>query len=958
MVLSVMPCMEADAIKKNTESVSIEEESLNPKINIDLGVEGQLDWVGIENENIYRKNTNSKIKLVNLSERGNPFTSEDFKVCWKNGKKKETMYNNSCGLYFPGKDNGYEIQVNSNKEEQVLKLYTNVFNGTGKINAFLEKSKDLKVSETYISNPNKCTYKVFTIKFKSNKKDDKLIVKANLISDEGNITFIGASLGESTLYEKPKNLLKVEKNENNIELLFENSVLRITPFDEKTIKVNFIPNNVQIEKTLIVNGKEKNINYSFKEMKDKILISTDCINLEINKNPLNLIFKDKSEKLLLKDNGDYIRKLNFNHESGQNFYGIRGYENNEDSRDGILRNKGAKVEAGIQGDCGAPFTFTNRYGILVNSDGGEYEINDKEIKYKNISKLDTEYYVMAGNPRDIMKSLRNISGEAPMFPKWALGFTNSMWGTDQKEITEIIKTYRQKNIPIDNFTLDFDWKAWGADNYGEWRWNTGYDEGNVHPNKFPDGQSGKFAKDMGELGIKLSGILKPRIIVTKEDGSMTSHGKYSKEKGFWYPGVNPYLEYFSGKLAVDLNYDKKQCRSWYWEHLKDAFDTGIVGWWNDEADHSGEGKITFNNMQHLNMQRGLYEGQREYSDKRVWSINRNFYLGAQRYAYGMWSGDINSGFDNMANQRERMLTAINLGQTKWGMDTGGFFGDPDSENYARWMQFSAFTPIFRVHGHENARRMPWEYGEIAEKAAKEAIELRYKLIPYIYSYEKDNMESGLGIVRPLIYDYPTDEKVENTIDSWMFGDYLLVAPVVDKGQEVKEIYLPKGTWFDYTTGKSYEGPQTIEYKIDNKNFSDIPLFIKAGAIIPSQEKINYVGEKHIQQLYVDMFPSNETTSFKYYDDDGETYGYEKGDYYSQNIKMTKDNGKIIIHMDKNTGTYEGHLKEFVLNIHTKLGQKIKINGEEITSYKKSNDKYGAVISLKVPSHRENYIEIK
>ena len=169
----------------------------------------------------------------------------------------------------------------------------------------------------------------------------------------------------------------------------------------------------------------------------------------------------------------------------------------------------------------------------------------------------------------------------------------------------------------------------------------------------------------------------------------------------------------------------------------------MVAWWNDEADVSG--KTIFNNFQFLNMGRMLYEGQRADSNVRVWSINRAFYLGASRYAYAGWSGDIKTGFASMAFQRRRMLAALDTGEFHWSMDTGGFAGQPDPENYARWMEFAAFVPIMRVHGDFNRKRQPWVYGPVAEAAARHAIDLRYELLPYIYSYERRNTEGEAGL---------------------------------------------------------------------------------------------------------------------------------------------------------------------------------------------------------------------
>src|ERR1700690_3018545 len=268
------------------------------------------------------------------------------------------------------------------------------------------------------------------------------------------------------------------------------------------------------------------------------------------------------------------------------------------------------------------------------------------------------------------------------------------------------------------------------------------------------------------------------------------------------------------------------------------------------------------------MGRMLYEGQRGHSDLRVWSINRNYYLGAQRYGYAEWSGDIQTGFQSMQDQRARMLATLNLGEPHWGMDIGGFAGHPSSENYARWMEFGTFVPIYRVHGTFGEKRQPWVYGSVAEAAAASAIRLRYELLPYIYSYERVATETGVGIVRPLFWMFPEDLVVSNMSSSWMFGDALLVSPVVEHDEVMHKVYLPSGVWFDYFRGTRFEGGQTIAYKVDPDTWKDIPLFVREGSIIATEPSQDYTDQHSIPEITLDVFPGSTPAAFMSYDDDG------------------------------------------------------------------------------------------
>ncbi|MGH8157295.1 MAG: TIM-barrel domain-containing protein [Rhodanobacter sp.] len=605
------------------------------------------------------------------------------------------------------------------------------------------------------------------------------------------------------------------------------------------------------------------------------------------------------------------------HAVGDAMYGIHGFNATEPATAGLSRQGDQVAKAGEQGNAGAPFVWsTAGYGVLVVSDGnvdfrdtlphGKPDADQRlarlDIRPHTIrpetkpAKPSVDFYILVGQPRELFGELATLSGHTPLFPKWAMGFTNSQWGIDQQELLQIVDTYRAKHIPLDNITLDFDWKAWGEDDYGEFRWNA---------SKFPDGPDGKLKTELDQRGIHLTGIMKPRVHVD------TVEGRYATAHDLWRPGEEATPDYFSHKPVKDIDFDKPAARAWFFnDALKHSYATGIVGWWNDEADN------TPSNTQFLNMQRTLYDGQRAISNQRVWSINRNFWLGSQRYAYGLWSGDIPTGFASMAGQRARMLSAINVGAMQWGMDGGGFKdGTPTPENYARWIEFGAFTPIFRVHGDFGQKRQPWVYGPIAEKAATDAIRLRYALIPYIYSYEYQRRVTGVGLVRPLLFDWPHDPQVCNDVDAWMFGDYLLVSPVVEPGQTSKDVYLPTGRWTDWFSGKVYQGGQTIHLAIDSKTWSDIPLFIRDGAIIPTQPAEDYVGQHPLTQLDVEVFPDTQRTTFEYYDDDGNSYDYEHGAYFSQSLAVQRSGDKVQFETATQSGNFKPALQFYLLKIH-------------------------------------------
>ena len=637
-------------------------------------------------------------------------------------------------------------------------------------------------------------------------------------------------------------------------------------------------------------------------------------------------------------------RIVFDHAAGDTVYGIHGYNATDPSLAGIVRQGEQVADAGKQGHAGAPFAWsTAGYGVLVDARPAQFQLDPTTLSVSGLPAGVFDYYVIVGAPPAIFAALSALSGPAPLFPKWSMGFINSQWGIDQQELLDIVHTYRAKRIPLDGFVLDFDWKAWGQDDYGEFRWNA---------QKFPGGPDGKLKAELDAEGVHLGGIMKPRIHVD------TVEGRYATAHNLWFDAKPAETDYFSHKPVRDLDFDKPATRAWFFNPaLKHAFDTGIVGWWNDEADDTGDG------AQFMNMQRALYDGQRAYSPLRVWSINRNFYLGAQRYAYGLWSGDIDTGFKSMAAQRERMLSAIALGEWNWGMDGGGFHGHPSDENYARWIEFGAFTPIFRVHGDFDEKRQPWKYGPVAEAAATAAIRLRYRLLPYIYSYQYDLHAHGVGLVRPLAFVWPHDPAVRNDVAAWMFGAGLLVSPVVEPGQTRKSIYLPPGTWTDWFSGKAYQGGRTIELAIDAKSWADIPLFIRQGAIIPLAPPMQYVGQTPMRSMDVEVFPAAARSSFDYYNDDGTDYAYEHGAYRLQSLAAQREAHGVSLTVGAPQGSWHGPLQWLVFAVHGIAASGVDagnaplahaqdaaaLRAGDAAGWASGQDRYGEVTWVKLPA---------
>lgn len=753
---------------------------------------------------------------------------------------------------------------------------------------------------------------------------------------------------------------------NGVELKSGSSTLDVQVLEDRVVRVHVRPRGESTPPTLVMDPHpvlHPPSAVRASERSGVYTLSTPDLSVEIlEKSPFSISISDDTGHKLLRSPDPFAEArdagLMMHHAPGGDFYGIHGL-GRDDSSVGLTRDSGGHVAAGVQGDSGAPFIFNVRYGVLVDSNGGDFTADSDSLAFHHDSRPDVEYFVLVGPPLKTMAALSRLVGPPPLPPEWTLGFLNSQWGSDQAEVEQIVARYRAEKIPLDAFILDFDWKAWGEDNYGEWRWNSTSGPGNVAPDKFPDGASGLFAQRLAAEGVKLAGILKPRILTTVagDPNKPTEAAAYATDHHLWYPNEVLSPDYFSHRMAGDLNFNDPETRAWYWQHLLPAFHAGMAGWWNDEADVSG--KLIFDNFQFLNMGRMLYDGQRSAANQRVWSINRNFYLGASRYGYAGWSGDIETGFSSMAFQRRRMLAALDTGEFNWSMDAGGFSGHPNPENYARWIEFAALVPIMRVHGGLNEKRQPWVYGPVAEAAARDAIDLRYRLLPYIYSYERLNTEGQVGLIRPLFWEFPSDPRAATVDTEWMFGDALLAAPIVTEGAATKTVYLPPGQWFDYSSGRSYKGAQSITIPADSQSWKDIPLFIRDGSILAMQPVEQYVSQRPISQFTLDVFPSQTTAAFIAYDDDGETYNYEKGDYLRQQVTAQRTDEQVSVTIDSATGTYAGNLRTYLVRIHA-AAHRVLLDGRTLpevspgealsnpdTNWAGTSDRFGPVVLLRV-----------
>ncbi|RYG70019.1 glycoside hydrolase family 31 protein [bacterium] len=585
------------------------------------------------------------------------------------------------------------------------------------------------------------------------------------------------------------------------------------------------------------------------------------------------------------------------HGPGERFYGA-GNETRDVS--GPLTHPSGTVEVG-NGFTRVPFLWsTAGYSIFVanNHAGSQWKDENGTLTWTIPNSYADVYLSVAPDAYGLLGAYARLTGPAIMPPKWTFGFLMSKWGyKDKADIRDKWTQFRSRNIPVDAFIYDYEWFK------DDWKFN----EENLSP---------KDIADMHAMGLHMGGIRKPRV-----NGANLEFAKRMN----WILTGN------------DLRYDLPEAAYWWWSHQAPLAKAGVDGWWNDEAEQTLD--------EYFHMSKTQFLGWKAMSPRRSWMINRAFAPGIQRLGAATWTGDTHGSWANLKHQKGIMLNWSLAGMPFTSDDIGGFETDgvpnaeafaratenlevknlPVPELYTRWMQSSAFGPVMRAHCVFWENRWPWAFGPEAEAATKKAIELRYRMIPFLYTLAEETTRTGAPIMRPMLLEYPQDPKTVDMRDQWLMGSRLLVAPVMDQGGK-RDVYLPAGNWFDFNTGAAVKGGQTLSIEAP---LDVIPLYVRAGSIIPLGPIMQSTMLGKSDPLEVRIYPGA-NASYSLYEDDGDNYDYQKG--ASTRIPMSWDNATKTLTVGKRMGTYPGMLmtRNLVVSLPGQPAKKVSYSGAKIS----------------------------
>jgi alpha-D-xyloside xylohydrolase len=744
--------------------------------------------------------------------------------------------------------------------------------------------------------------------------------------------FISQTFSQS--YQPTAGGIKTKTGGLNIELRF---------YTPKIVRIIKSPDAITSSTSLSVIASPQKVITRISTNDRYTQISSNAISVKIYKQNGQVVFTDLKGNSLLSEkakganftpfkdaaNNTYAISQSFELKPNEAVYGLGQHQAgtmNQRKQKITLRQENMEVAVPFMHSAKGYGLFWDNYSTTVFDD------NAAGTSFTSEVGNNVDYYFMEGGNADgVIAGYRYLTGQVPMFPRWALGYWQSRERyKTQQEVVGVLKKYRELQIPIDGIVQD--WQYWGED---ELLWNS-TEFGNPG---FPD--PGKLVDSVHSLNAHII------ISVWPCFGNKTKIWADMKQHGFLYNNFKTW-PVNNGVQVYDAFNPK--ARDLYWSYMKkNIFSLGFDGWWLDstEPDHpsakqSDENVPTYlgtylkmRNAFPLMTTGGVYQHQRKTSDnKRVFILARSAFAGQQRNGSMVWSGDINSDWGVFRKQISGGLNLSLSGIPYWNTDIGGFFapsftdigakGVAFQELYTRWLQFGTFLPMMRSHG-TNVPREIYQFGQKGDwayDAVAKYINLRYRLLPYNYSNAWDITANSGTMLRALVMDFPADEHALDINNEYMFGKAFLVCPVTDSMYTSKAkntadfskvktqpVYLPAGhTWFDFWTGDHVKGAQTInkETPVDI-----MPLYVKAGSIIPMGPFQQYASQKDMKELEIRVYPGADGT-FTLYEDENDNYNYEKGIHTTIDIRWSDKTKTLSIANRK--GSYPGMIKNRIFNV--------------------------------------------
>jgi alpha-D-xyloside xylohydrolase len=719
-------------------------------------------------------------------------------------------------------------------------------------------------------------------------------------------------------------VVSFEKQDRGLQLAMKIGTLKVEVCTDSIIWVRYsATSTIPTEPDYVVIKKEwPSTQWSSESNDEFVTLATSELKVTIARKDGGITYFDHDGKKLF---NEASRKLTPTKVNGEDTYRPESFINIYGSPEGLYglgqhqagvwNYRGESVDISQDNsNISVPMLVSSKgYGIFWNN-ASRSRFNNRFANYLYISSEVADvidYYFLYGPELDqVIAGYRALTGDAPLFGKWAYGF----WQCknrykSQEEILAVARKYRELHLPVDNIVQDWFW--WNRK--GEHVFNKNYPD--------PKGMVDELHKEHFHLMISVWPFFEPSSAVYDE---MDKRGWFIDKFKFAKPPFHT-----DGMAVYDAT--NPEARKYYWALMeKGLFNLGIDAWWLDTTEPETEGqeeniqlhhKLAIGSGDHyvnlfpLMTTGAVYDGQRgASSQKRVFILSRSAFAGSQRNAVAAWSGDVNSDFLSLRRQIPAGLNYSLSGLPYWTTDIGGFVsGDPDDpayqELFVRWFEYGTFCPIFRVHGtRKTDQNELWSYGADAQKILVNFDRLRYRLLPYIYSLAWKTTSSAYTLMRPLVMDFRDDVRAENIGDQFMFGPAFLVNPVAEPQATTRNLYLPRARWYDFWTGVSIDGGRVIDAAAP---LDRMPLYVRAGSVVPMGPDEEWSDQKPADPIELRIYPGADA-ELTLYEDENDTYNYEKGVYAT--IPIHWNDAKQILTIGGRKGSFPGMLTDRVFNV--------------------------------------------
>ena len=699
---------------------------------------------------------------------------------------------------------------------------------------------------------------------------------------------------------------------------------------------------------------------------EEISFSTEAATAHISLNPLRISFSDPSGRTFAADDGELGMgavelpgtdvfsaplgspvRLYKRREEGERYFGCG------ERTSGLDKTGSYQVFWNVDPPAGHTASFNNIYSsvpftvsLVSGRAHGLFFDNTHRVEF-DLAKAsgdrayygaeggDVVYYVFCGpTPHDVLDRYTELTGRTPMPPLWSLGNQQCRYSyMNEGEVREVARNFRERDIPCDTLYLDIDY----MDGYRVFTWNG---------EAFPEPE--KLISALKKGGFNVVTIVDPGVKVDL-DYPVYAEGRERDLYCKTVEGEEFHNVVWPGMCAFP-DFTNPETREWWGENLRALTDEGVAGIWCDMNEPSlfvprqstmpgdvvhpgGPGAEPKYHAQIHNtygslMARSVREGLLSLRpDERPFVITRAGYAGLQRHAL-QWTGDNSSWWEHLWMSMPQ-LQNLGLSGVAWaGVDIGGFFDDCNGELLARFTEFGIFQPFCRNHSmKETIHQEPWVFGEPYESVCRKMIKLRQRLLPYLYALFEECHRTGAPILRPLLFEYPEDEATYNADDEFLLGSALLVAPITRPGIEHRHVYLPQGTWFHHWTGERFDGPAHI---LARAPLGEPALYFRANTAVPMWPEMNHVGERPKDPLTLLLYSTEGSGESVLYEDAGNGFGYERGEYARRSVVCEVSSGGISVRLNEREGSFEperGSVHLELIGVNTRPGS-VLTNGEE------------------------------